>query len=266
MKDQIIAAFKKVYDPEMPVNIYELGLIYGVEIDDAGRSRIRMTLTAPNCPVAGSLPAEVERAVRAVPGVTDVKLELTFDPPVDQSPHVGSGQTGARHRGHHPDCEAAPMKLSANEEYGLRCLVRIGYAGEGGSLTIPEISQAEGVSPAYAAKILRVLRKGGFVKAARGKDGGYTLARPAEAIVIGDVMDVLGGRIFESSFCDSHAGQAAICTRSVDCSVRSLWRAVQVAVDQVLSKATLRDLLQNEEEMNSWVRTIPGAKGLHSIQ
>ena len=81
------------------------------------------------------------------------------------------------------------MKLSANEEYGLRCLVRIGYAGEGGSLTIPEISQAEGVSPAYAAKILRVLRKGGFVKAARGKDGGYTLARPAEAIVIGDVMD-----------------------------------------------------------------------------
>ena len=92
------------------------------------------------------------------------------------------------------------MKLTANEEYGLRCLVRIGYAGEGGSLTIPEISQAEGVSPAYAAKILRVLRKGGFVKAARGKDGGYTLARPAEAIVIGDVMDVLGGRIFESRF------------------------------------------------------------------
>ena len=77
-----------------------------------------------------------------------------------------------------PDCEAAPMKLTANEEYGLRCLVRIGYAGEGGGgLTIPEISQAEGVSPAYAAKILRVLRKGGFVKAARGKEGGYTLAR-----------------------------------------------------------------------------------------
>jgi Rrf2 family protein len=154
------------------------------------------------------------------------------------------------------------VKLSANEEYGLRCLVRIGYAGEGGNLTIPEMSQAEGVSPAYAAKILRVLRKGGFVKAARGKDGGYTLARPAEAIVIGDVMASLGGRIFESSFC----GQAPICTRSVDCSVRSLWRAVQVAVDQVLSKATLRDLLQNEEEMNTWVRTIPGAKGLHFIQ
>jgi len=158
------------------------------------------------------------------------------------------------------------MKLSANEEYGVRCLVRIGYAGEGGSLTIPEISQAEGVSPSYAAKILRVLRKGGFVKAARGKEGGYTLARPPDKIVIGEVIDTLGGRLFESKFCESHAGQVAICTRSVDCSVRSLWRAVQVAVDQVLSKATLRDLLQNEEDMNSWVRTIPGPSGLRLVQ
>lgn len=81
LRDNIIAALKKVYDPEMPVNIYELGLIYGLDIDDAGRVAIRMTLTAPNCPVAGTLPSEVERAARAVPGVTDVKLELTFDPP-----------------------------------------------------------------------------------------------------------------------------------------------------------------------------------------
>ena len=81
LKDQIIAALKTVYDPEMPVNIYELGLIYEVSVDAAGKVAIRMTLTAPNCPVAGSLPAEVERAVRAVPGVTAVKLDLTFDPP-----------------------------------------------------------------------------------------------------------------------------------------------------------------------------------------
>ena len=80
LKDQIIAALKKVYDPEMPVNIYELGLIYGVS-ENQGAVEIRMTLTAPNCPVAGTLPGDVERAVRSVPGVTDVKLELTFDPP-----------------------------------------------------------------------------------------------------------------------------------------------------------------------------------------
>jgi Rrf2 family protein len=147
------------------------------------------------------------------------------------------------------------MKLSSNEEYGLRCLLRLAYAGNG--LTIPEMSQAEGVSAAYTAKLLRVLRKGGFVTAVRGKEGGYALSRPADEIVIGDVMNALGGKLFESDFCDSHAGSAAICTRSVDCSVRSLWRAVQVAVDQVLSKATLNDLLQNEAEMNSWVRTLP---------
>jgi FeS assembly SUF system protein len=81
LQDQVIAALKKVYDPEMPVNIYELGLIYSCVVDPAGHVAIRMTLTAPNCPVAGSLPADVERAARAVPGVTGVTLELTFDPP-----------------------------------------------------------------------------------------------------------------------------------------------------------------------------------------
>jgi FeS assembly SUF system protein len=80
-KDRVIAALKTVYDPEMPVNIYELGLIYGLTVSPDGEVEVRMTLTAPNCPVAGTLPGEVERAVRAVPGVTSVRLELTFDPP-----------------------------------------------------------------------------------------------------------------------------------------------------------------------------------------
>src|SRR5450432_2476091 len=81
LKEQVVAAMRKVFDPEMPVNIYELGLIYGVDVSDQGQVDIRMTLTAPNCPVAGTLPGDVERAVRAVPGVSGVKLELTFDPP-----------------------------------------------------------------------------------------------------------------------------------------------------------------------------------------
>ena len=81
LQDEVVAALKTVYDPEMPVNIYELGLIYRVEADAAGQVQIQMTLTAPNCPVAGTLPGEVEHAVRAVPGVSGVKLELTFDPP-----------------------------------------------------------------------------------------------------------------------------------------------------------------------------------------
>ena len=158
------------------------------------------------------------------------------------------------------------MKLTSNEEYGLRCLVRIGLIGTGGSLTIPEISKAEGVSSAYAAKILRILRRAGFITAARGKDGGYMLARPAGRIVIGDVIDALGGRLFESDFCDQHSGQHSVCTHSVDCSVRSLWRTVQVVVDQVLSKTTLQDLLRNEQEMNSFIKGLPGSSGLSMIQ
>lgn len=81
LKEQVVAALRKVFDPEMPVNIYELGLIYDCTVSPEGLVAIRMTLTAPNCPVAGTLPGDVERAVRAVPGVTGVKLELVFDPP-----------------------------------------------------------------------------------------------------------------------------------------------------------------------------------------
>ncbi len=78
---QLISALKKVYDPEIPVNIHDLGLIYSLTSTESGDVSVRMTLTAPNCPVAGSLPSTVENALRAVPGVTGVTVELTFDPP-----------------------------------------------------------------------------------------------------------------------------------------------------------------------------------------
>lgn len=81
LQHQVIATLRTVRDPEMPVNIYDLGLIYGVEATPEGAVSIRMTLTAPNCPVAESLFSEVERTVRAMPGVSDVHVELTFDPP-----------------------------------------------------------------------------------------------------------------------------------------------------------------------------------------
>jgi Rrf2 family protein len=145
------------------------------------------------------------------------------------------------------------MKLSAQEEYGLRCLLRMARQGEAVSLTIPEISQAEGISGHYVAKLMRILRRGGFVTSARGQAGGYTLARPAQQIVVGEALAALGGRLYEPAFCSSHTGQVKVCTHSVDCSVRSLWSAVQHAVDQVLSRTTLKDLVRNEQEMTSVV-------------
>jgi len=158
------------------------------------------------------------------------------------------------------------MKVTSHEEYGMRCLLRIGFAGPGQSVTIPEISEAEGMSNAYAAKILRTLRRGGFIKSARGKDGGYTLARPAGEIVIREVMETLGGRFFEPEFCMQHAGQKAVCANSVDCSVRSLWRALQIVVDSVLSKTTLQDLLRNENETNAWMKSLPTPDRLPVLQ
>src|SRR5437867_11211941 len=141
------------------------------------------------------------------------------------------------------------MKLSAQEEYGLRCLLRLASAGEGQSLTIPEIGRAEALAMAYVAKRMRSLRQGEFVKSVRGQTGGYTLARSPENIPVGEVLAVLGGRLFEPGFCDQFSGLKRLCTHSVDCSIRSLWRAVQDAVDAVLAGITLRDMLQRESTM-----------------
>ena len=79
--DDIIAALKTVYDPEIPADIYELGLIYRVDIEDDRTVKVEMTLTAPGCPVAGEMPGWVENAVRTVEGVMDVEVTMTFDPP-----------------------------------------------------------------------------------------------------------------------------------------------------------------------------------------
>ncbi len=81
LKERVIESIKKVYDPEIPVNIYELGLIYEVRPDESGMVYVKMTLTAPNCPAAGILPGQVESQARTAEGVRDVQLDLVFDPP-----------------------------------------------------------------------------------------------------------------------------------------------------------------------------------------
>lgn len=144
------------------------------------------------------------------------------------------------------------MKFSAQEEYGIRCLIRLAKEYEDSkSLTIPEISQAENVPQHTIAKILRELRLGGFVDAERGFSGGYTLTRAPEKIIVGDVFRALGGQLFDDSFCRSHSGAASICTNSVDCSVRSLWTLIQKSVDSVIDAMTLKDLMVSEEDVFS---------------
>ena len=85
LKDQIIAEIKKIYDPEIPVNIYELGLIYDIKVENKNTAKVKMTLTSPNCPVAESLPKEVKDSIMQVEGIDKVDLDLVWDPPLDKS-------------------------------------------------------------------------------------------------------------------------------------------------------------------------------------
>ena len=85
IRERVIEVLHTVYDPEIPVDIYELGLVYAIEVDPAGVVRVRMTLTSPACPVAGTLPGEVEQRLKTIEGVTDAIIELVWDPPWDLS-------------------------------------------------------------------------------------------------------------------------------------------------------------------------------------
>lgn len=141
------------------------------------------------------------------------------------------------------------MKFSSQEEYGLRCMLRITRDGGEKGLTIPEISQSEGITPANVAKLLRILRMGGLLASSRGQVGGYTLSRPADKILINEVLYVLGGRLYDKEFCSTHTGAEMICTNSIDCSIRSLWQTVQNAVDDVLNKLSLKDLIASSDNL-----------------
>jgi len=144
------------------------------------------------------------------------------------------------------------MKFTAQEEYGLRCLLTIA-AHAPGTLTIPEISHIEGLSAPNTAKLLTQLRRANFIVSHRGQIGGYCLARPADQILVKDVLAALGGELFPSAFCDRHAGQLELCAHRSACSLRGLWQRVQAAVDQVLTGVTVQDLLGSLEEGGDWI-------------
>jgi Rrf2 family transcriptional regulator, iron-sulfur cluster assembly transcription factor len=141
------------------------------------------------------------------------------------------------------------MKLSAQEEYGLRCLLYMARHGEAKSHSIPEISRAEGLSVPNVAKLMRILRLGGLVASVRGQAGGYTLSRPSNQVSVSEILALLGGNFFSPHFCERHAGLERTCTHDGDCAVRVLWSTVQKALDNILTKTTLADLLRPEGEM-----------------
>lgn len=154
------------------------------------------------------------------------------------------------------------MKITAQEEYGMRVLIRIASCKDAEGMSIPQLSEAEGLSAHYVAKLTRLLRISGFVNSTPGNKGGYVLAKPAQQIVINSVLKALGGSMFDDRFCGLHAGNLNLCTNSVECSSRSLWKMIQFTIDQLLEKVTLHDLVSTEKHSENVLREIMRQNGL----
>ncbi len=143
------------------------------------------------------------------------------------------------------------MKISAQDEYGLRILLQIARAHHEDGLNLSQLSELEQISQAYAAKITRGLRMAGFIRSIRGHKGGYILAMAPQEIRISQVLKSLGGAIYDEKFCGQHTGALSLCTNSVDCSLRSLWTILQFNMDKLLDQITIRDLLKSEYQVNT---------------
>lgn len=150
------------------------------------------------------------------------------------------------------------MKITAQEEYGLRCLLRLAQATDGHSLTIPEIASVEGLSAPYAAKILAVLRHAGLIESVRGRAGGYRLARSPVEIGLGTVLKAVGEPLYdEPGYCQRHAGSETDghCVHLGDCTLRALWQTLEQWMGHLLDQISLADLLQHERGVPELLRS-----------
>jgi Rrf2 family protein len=141
------------------------------------------------------------------------------------------------------------MKITAQEEYGLRCLMRLARAHGGQSLTIPEIASAENLSVPYVGKLLTLLRQKGLVDSVRGRSGGYHLSRPPAEIRLGSTLLALGEPLYEDpGYCERHAGPETQgpCVHQDGCTLRGLWQTLEQWMRHVLDQVTLEDLLRDE--------------------
>ena len=149
------------------------------------------------------------------------------------------------------------MKITAQEEYGLRCLLQLARAHGSQSLTIPEIAAAEGLSVPYVAKLLSVLRQAGLIESTRGRAGGYHLTRSPAEVHLGSVLLVLGEPLFEDGiYCAKHAGPETdgACVHHDACGLRALWQTLDQWMRHALDQITLAELMQSEGQIAELLR------------
>ncbi len=147
------------------------------------------------------------------------------------------------------------MKISAQEEYGLRCLVQLATLAEEESLTLPQIAEREGVSQANAGKLMWLLSKAGFVQSTRGTKGGYTLARPASKIYLNEVIKILDADEI-NAHCESYTGILEVCVHKGDCGIRPVIVGLHEIVNQALSNITLAQLVGEERKVTQTFQQI----------
>jgi Rrf2 family protein len=148
------------------------------------------------------------------------------------------------------------MKISAHEEYGLRCLVQLARAEvDAESLTLNQIADREGLSVANAGKLMWVLVKAGLVQSQRGANGGYTLARPASDIRLNEVIRILDEDTVDR-FCKTHAGVLDACIHTSDCGIRPVIVGLHEIVQNALSEITLAELIGSEENVDARLHQI----------
>src|SRR6476620_6666514 len=149
------------------------------------------------------------------------------------------------------------MKISAQEEYGLCCLVQLATLADGESLTLPQIAEREGISQANAGKLMWLLNKAGFVQATRGTKGGYSLARAAGEIRLNEVIKVLDEDVL-SKHCESYTGVLDSCVHKGDCGIRPVIVGLHEIVENALSQITLAQLVGDEMSVNEMFHSIQG--------
>jgi len=149
------------------------------------------------------------------------------------------------------------MKISAQEEYGLRCLVQLANLPAGDSLTLPQIAEREGISTANAGKLMWLLNKAGFVLSTRGTKGGYVLARPAGEIRLSEIIRVLDEDVM-NKHCDSYTGVLEACVHHGDCGIRPVIVGLHEIVANALSRITLAQLVGDERAVDKMFHEIQG--------
>ncbi len=151
------------------------------------------------------------------------------------------------------------MKITAHEEYGLRCVLRVAQHGSEEPISAAAIAEMEGLSSSYAQKLLRQLSDGEIVEAKRGPNGGYTLAARPETITLGDVMRQLGAMLEIESFCETHTGKQEVCANVCECTIRPVWAHISEFLAETMDGIPLSLLIDDEQSVHEYLTDRPAA-------